>query len=211
MIKEQNGGSVRVLDLMEKYLNEVGRDNCETFDFCEYIIDNLNKFVDDNSDRNELDQIKPIAVMIDDISILQNVDVEPRQIYRLFYNINNILRARSKDIPNNKLSHFIVQTAIDNNQRKKVDYHDENNYDLTCANMGNLCDLHITLRPLETGYSTRVDGTIKIVDNRLPSSASSQKSNLFSYDIVGEVGTKKAYFFKLGDRTARLTSSALIF
>lgn len=212
MRRTQNGGNVSVLNIMEKYLEVVKEEREENF--CDFILENVNKFISDNTEEG---QLKPIAIMLDDLSLLRTLGAKPNQIYSLFYMINGTLRDRSENLQDNKLSYFIVQTmaAVSSqkrNQQSDVDFDSE--FAHTTSNLENLCDLFIILRPLETGYSTRVDGTIKIIDNRLPLSDKSSintKASLFPSDNLGEVGTKKAYFFKLGDRRARLTSSALIF
>lgn len=232
----QNGGTIEVVNIMGKFLELIKEDNCESTDLCLFIMNSVEKFMSTHSpDSNgeNTTNTKPLVVMIDDLSILLSLGFKLNEIYRLFSSIDKSLRDRSKEIQSNKLSHFIVQTTmtiIDKNKQQQLSTQQSDgdlNYLIT--NLENMCDLRIYLRPLDTGYSTRVDGTIKILDNRLPAtvelpSPSTNESGTLEQKLRsnstllfqpkethGEIGTNKAFFFKLGDRRSRLTSNALIF
>lgn len=231
-----------------------------TLDGCdlthETIISKIRSFISKHSEP--LDQVygetcpapsnnttmKHVIIMIDDLTILRAVGFSECDVYKIFSTLDKELRDRSQKLPETSLSHFIVQaTTI------KAGGHDMRGVDklltnYSLSNMENLSDLCISLKPLDTGYSPRVDGTVKIIDNRLqahqrlstetpPSSSGSSlskqgdcldatqpapkfqftpmtSSSLFRGNQAGDIGAKRAFFYKLGDRRARLTSSALI-
>lgn len=207
---------------MSAFLNSI---KCETqtFDPCEYIKNGVSHFIEECTSHAQDSQeqarfIKPVIVMIDDISLLLSMNSKPNEIYQLFSSIDKSLRDRSQTLMDSQSNYFVVQTMVVNHKSPHDEAYQNKEYDVNyiMASMENLSDIILTLKPLNTGYSTRVDGTIKIVDNRLPSvhQPSSQLlpsvSTIFA-ESAPEIGTKKAFFFKLGDRRVRLTSSALIF
>lgn len=219
--RTQNKGNIDVLDVMSAFLDAV-RCGTQTFNPCEYIRKGVSKFVEEHTGLVQANQdqsasIKPVIVMIDDISLLLSMTSKPNEIYQLFSSIDRSLRDRSQRLTDNQSSYFIVQTMVVNHKspHDKAYQNMEYNVNYIMASMENLSDITLTLKPLNTGYSTRVDGTIKIVDNRLPSVHQSSSQLLPSVSTIfaesaPEIGTKKAFFFKLGDRRVRLTSSALI-
>lgn len=229
--RTQNSGTIEVLDMMCEWLNAV-KEGDTNFNPCDCIQNYVNSFInlhtppENVSEENEAvaeTQVstKPLIVMIDDLSILLSIHPNPNEVFRMFSLINKSLRSRSQDITCGKLSHLIVQTMMTSPKDEDLNWR-------VYSNIENLCDLIMILRPLETGHSTRVDGTIKIIDNRRPteaeastkSSPSTGMSSLMSTlrlpstvipDGLGDIGTKRALFYKLGDRRVRLTSSALIY
>lgn len=209
----QNKGSIDVLNIMAKVFDTVKNDD-KNIDLCNFILESVLSFIEKHSpfDRGDVNSFKPIIVMIDDISILLTLGYTTSEVYRLFSKIEQVLRNRSHQLQARHLNNLIVQTRASYKE-------EEDELSFLVSNMENLCDLSIALKPLDTGYSTRVDGTIKIVDNRLPAPKQEDSSNtqqllltssLFSANLV-DIGMKKAFFYKVGDRRVRLTSSALIF
>lgn len=212
--RTQNKGNIEVLNVMSAFLNAVTSGD-QTFSPCEYILKSVSSFIKDHTNTEIGGPIKPIIVMIDDISLLLSINSKNNEVYQLFSSIDRSLRDRSQKLSDNQLSHFIVQTMVKNYKPNDTYQDEECDINHIVANMENLSDISLSLKPLNTGYSTRVDGTIKIIDNRLPTlypPASQQLPPITSLlvESAGEIGTKKAFFFKLGDRRVRLTSSALI-
>lgn len=209
--RSQNRGNIDVLNLMSKYIDSMREESESDLNLCKYIEDEVLKFIGIHTQN---DEAKPVIVMIDDISILLTIGYKVNEVYRLFSTLDSTLRMRSKRYKVEQLSHLIAQTLFTN--YKVTEYNDlkANDDDLNylTATFENHCDLILTLKPLSTGHSTRVDGTIKIVDNRLPSGkqAPITLGQSISLENNNEIGSIKAFFFKLGDRRVRLTSSALL-
>lgn len=218
--RSTNNGNIDVLDVMTK-IYESFKDVDEKFDICGYIFTNIVSFIEryttcdtDKKDTEDA-KLKPLVIMIDDLTSLISLGIDTNKIYQLFSSIEHIMRERSKGIQDSRhLSHFIVQTLMLKTDSRLL----PDNVNYMISNMENISDISMILKPLETGYSTRVDGTIKIVDNRLPiSNSDSQKTTVSPSSISlfpttnSEIGIKKAFFFKLSDRKVRLTSSALLF
>lgn len=203
--RSQAKGNIEVLNMMSKYLEVIQQGGEMQFKPCQFIKDYIIDFIEHSSDG--LPNFKPVIIMIDDFSILLNMGCQAREIYQLFYSIDNFLRRRSESLKEDQLSHLVIQTTSSQSETPTPD----DGWTFVIANMENQSDIVMTLKPLKTGYSTRVDGTIKIVDNRLP--MCNKNSPLPSQPALfrGEIGLKKAFFFKHGDRRVRLTSSALIY
>lgn len=219
--RSHNSGNIDILDVMAEYLNE-GTERFEPAGMCNFIFgaicDFTQKYAPETDEAGNR-VAKPVIIMIDDFSVMRSLEACPRTLYRMFVKIDKLLRDRSRDIKGvGQASHLIVQTMT--TYLKPNESYEDMKDDLSylTANLASLCDIAITIMPLESGYSTRIDGIIRIVDNRLPTtepkptSKSSMKlpTSLFA-DLQGEIGLKRAYFFKLGDRRAKLTSSALLY
>lgn len=216
--RTQNNGNIQVLNVMSAFMDAL-KSGDQTFKPCDFIIGAVANFIGQNTgNQTDPDLIKPLIIMIDDISLLLSINSKPNEVYQLFSSIDRSLRDRSRRLIKSQSSHFIVQTMVKNNQTSHEVCRDEEedcNINYIVANLENLCDISLTLKPLNTGYSTRVDGTIKIVDKRLPVPNQPRGPTLGSIttllaESAGEIGMKRAFFFKLGDRRVRLTSSALI-
>lgn len=218
--RKQNMGNIEVFEVMERFLDDASEGLIGNY--CDYILDQVNKFLDSSSDHLQSEgsdkNQKPIAVMIDDISLLSIIGVQHKDIVKLVSNIDHRLRQRSKSLLPGRLNYLIIQTMFTNMKAKQTHSPEDNNLNFINTTLENACDLNITLKPLETGHSTRVDGTVKIIDNRLPITAKSSgnmstiRSPISVFpDSSAEIGSKKAFFYKLSDRRVRLTSSALIF
>lgn len=217
--RSQNRGNFEVLNVMSKFLESI-KIGDQNFNLCDYIIESISNFTekytsDLQSDSDGVRVIKPIVILIDDLSILSSLGCNVNDIYRLVSLVDRSLRNRSKELQAGNLSHLILQTMTTNLRFLPPTNQFDSSLNYLVSNIENISELSITLKPLDTGYSTRVDGTIKIVDNRLPSlnqpsSCVTGQTPLFQ-DSAGDIGLKKAYFYKLGDRRVRLTSSALIF
>lgn len=224
--RTQNGGMIEVINLMSEYLSAIKKDSLISLEPCRIISDSVIKFIkthasEPHSENSGARMVKPLIIIIDDLSMLLTIGAKPNEIYRLFSSIDKSLRDRSKELQSNFLSHFVVQTmATSPNPKQNLAKSCANNdLDYLISNLENLCDLTLILKPLITGYSTRVDGTITIIDNRLAlpnkqaeiATPSLFAGSSFSLGNKVDVGVKKAFFFKLSDRRIRLTSSALIF
>lgn len=216
--RSTNGGNIHVLNVMNK-IYQAYSDGDEDFDICDYILTEIFSFVDKLKPLGLSDQgTPPVVIIIDDITILLGLGCSINRVYWLINQIDTRMRQRSRLMDEEIFSHLILQMVhFDDSSPDKLE---ETEY--LMSNLANTSDLSIDLRPLDTGFSTRVDGTIKIIDNRIPLGAqlpalnrddgSSFEIKLFpSSGNIGEVGTKKAYFFKLSDRRVRLTSSAHLF
>lgn len=210
-------GNIDVLNIMEKHLEAIRTG--QRFNTCQLIEQSVMNFIQEQSAKQEgasteVNKIKPIAIIIDDISILLSIGCKHNEVFRLFSSINKAIRNRSKEMKTDCLSHLIIQTLTTNSRFTQSHNSNCDNLNHLVINIENLCDLSLTLKSLETGYSTRVDGTIKIVDNRLKSlnvPSSSLLELVPKFTPVSDIGSKKAFFFKVGERRVRLTSSALIF
>lgn len=215
--RSTNGGNIQVLDVMDEALKNI-IDGKENLNLCSFILNGVMDFIDQYTPdkTNDLDlfdpKLKPINVFIDDISLLSTLGHSTNEIYKVITKIDSRLRERSKGLDVRYLSHIVLQGMMlkDSTMKSSEDLN------FLIANLENICDISMILKPLETGYSTRVDGTIKILDNRSPAQpealtpTSSIIPSLFP-TLAHSIGVKKAYFFKLGDRRVRLTSSALLF
>lgn len=223
--KRQSMGNVDVLDIMERYLDDLCK-GAQT-NYCDLILEEVKKFIETQSigmqqSNQKMDDSapRPIAILFDDLSLLSLLGAEHSEIYRLVTAIDSIMRHKSKQLQTGRLSHLIVQTLFTNVKRKQTHIPSDDDLNFLVANLSNMCDICLTLRRLETGHSTRVDGTIKIQDKRLPvitktdPSASERPSAHPSLSMFGgsvaDIGSEKAYYYKLSDRRVRLTSSALI-
>jgi len=219
--RTQNMGKIDVLDLMSMYLGAL-KEGVSDFDpgklILESVITHLEKHTTISpSDGTKL--TKPTKVLIDDLSILLTLGSTASRIYQLFSTIENLMR--DCQLPKGHSSHLIIQTMAINTTSNTYD-NVPNDLNHLIATLSNHCDILITIRPLGSGYSTRVDGTIKIFDNRLTIRSQSSLSigdtsfqkqatlPLFPETPV-EILAKKNFFFKLGDRKVRLMSSALLF
>lgn len=220
--RSQNMGNIDVLNVMEKFLTNIEDGECG-FNYCNYIMEQVYNFIQKHTlykpGETVTKTIKPVTVMIDDLSILLTIGLQLNEIYRLVLSLDKMLRNRSEDLEPDHNGHLVIQTLFTNLRAKHSKRPNDNNLNHLISNIENICDLCITLKPLDTGHSTRVDGTIKIVDNRLPTRPSPsskprpplQVSTSMFPEMSSDIGSTKAYFFKLGDRRVRLTSSALIF
>lgn len=216
--RSETNGNIDVLNVMKEYLNSISRG--QSFNACQFISDSTSEFIRGHSMKSDDGKtsdgkLRPIHVIVDDISILLSIGSKHNDVFKLFCLINNIMRDRSKELRKDRLSHLIVQTLTSNSKFTPSGPNGDNLNHLV-MNIENLCDLSITLKTLETGYSMKVDGTIKIVDNRLKSLNLPPKSSIAQLlpntaMVSGDVGSKRAFFFKVGDRRVRLTTSALIF
>lgn len=140
-----------------------------------------------------------MTVMLDDISVLESLGYAVNTIYQLISEISESLRDNSRRLAANQLHHLIFQTSSPVND--------------LLSSLQNTSDLYISLRPLDTGHSTRVDGTMTISDHRLPCVNSDRQMPTvasLALNSSKDIGCRKTYFFKLGDRRVRLTTSALI-
>lgn len=212
--KSESKGNIDVLNVMEAFLETIR--NGQKFNACHFIGESVAEFIKDHSSGSDNNLIRPINVIIDDISILLSIGSKHNDVFRLFCSINQALRDRSRQIQKDCLSHFIVQTLTSNSKFESSSSANSDNLNYLVNNIENYCDLSLTLKSLETGYSMRVDGTIKIIDNRLKSSNLPPKGAFALMvpriaSVSGDIGLKKAFFFKVGDRRARLSTSALIF
>jgi hypothetical protein len=223
LMKKQNStGNIDVLSIMDKYLEDMSNSSSD-INYCDYIVERTTEFLDnlENESTSGTSLTRPAksaSVMIDDLSILLTIGCSPRDITRMILNIDQLLRSRSDSLPPGRLHHLIVQTMFVNLRKNEDHSSDYEELNFILRNLENICDLHLTLKPLETGHSTRVDGTIKFVDNRIASkddgTAGGSRSGILSNMLTGasaDIGSKKAYFYKLGDKRVRLTSSAFIF
>uniref|UniRef100_A0A6G1S6L8 Elongator complex protein 6 n=1 Tax=Aceria tosichella TaxID=561515 RepID=A0A6G1S6L8_9ACAR len=220
--KQNMAGNIDVLSMMDKYLDDISKGANET-NYCDYILEQVTKFLDNPNNEPTSGQsiaraAKSSVVMIDDLSILLTIGCSLRDVIRLMLTIDQTLRSKSENLPPGRLNHLIVQTMFTNIRAKQDHCPEDNQLNFLLTNLENICDLHLILKPLETGHSTRVDGTIKFIDNRLPSkqnsSSGDSRPNILSNILSGssaDIGTKKAYFYKLSDRRVRLTSSAFIY
>lgn len=215
--RSKANGNIDVINVMNIYLNVIREG--KNFNACKFIDDSVKLFIKEHHIKTDDGQTtnanRPIHVILDDMSILLSIGSKHNDVFKLFCSLDKMLRDRSKEMLNDRLSHLIVQTLTPNTKFAPSGPNGDD-LSLLVINMENLCDLSITIKSLETGYSTRVDGTIKIVDNRLKSSNLPPKSAIAQLlpsvaSISGDIGTKKAFFFKVGDRGVRLTKSALIF
>lgn len=254
--KIQNMGNIQVLNVMDKFLENItsgGQDDDgqKLFNYCQFIKESVIDFIDRNNNDQTKDNrydsstgennektdtpkkvMRPTIVMIDDLSILLTIGSSVNEVFQLVLSLNTLLRTGSECLPADRVNHFIIQTMFTNintKQHKQPRQISDKNLNYLISNIENICDVCITLKPLDTGHSNRVDGTIKILDNRLKVSqnhpdktaaASSlppkplplqQLSMGMFPDTSSDIGSTRAYFYKLGDRRARLTSSALIF
>lgn len=221
--RTQNLGNIEVFDLMETFFEESKRGQANVDKYCDMIYERIASFVNNQTTSSLNDDHqpkKPIAIMIDDLSILPTIGVSPGQVLMMVVSIDKLLRKQSRVLPDGRANHLVVQTMFTNFKSAQTNRPCDDDLNHLISNLENMSDLSIYLKPLDTGHSTRVDGTIKVVDNRLPAkSPSPQKSSPQTHklmlsmfpEVSGDIGAKKAYFYKLGDRRVRLTSSALIF
>lgn len=212
--RSESKGNIDVLNVMEAFLEAIR--NGQKFDACHFIGESVSSFIKDSSSGSDANLLRPINVIIDDISILLSIGSKQNDVFKLFSSIDQTLRDRSNQIQKDCLSHFIVQTLTSNSKFVSSLNANGDNLNYLVTNLENYCDLSLTLKSLETGYSMKVDGTIKIIDNRLKSFNLPPESTFTrmvpsTVPVSGDIGVKKAYFFKVGDRRVRLTSSALIF
>lgn len=244
-LKEKQG-NIEVLDVDQEIYNVFKNGKTTDLDVCDYILTNCVEFIENNTSDSSKESIckdpenenkddkaitmnlRSVIIMFDDLTILNSLQHDSGKIFRMIYMIDQKIRKlHLKMCPNtlneSSLSYLIVQsTLLSDKQDSASIYHmgvpeDQAQF---IANMENFSDLVISLKPLETGYSTRVDGTIKIVDNRIPRGLTSSSANdkrhgsalsLFPVMNRQEIGQKLAYFYKLGDRRVRLMSSAMLF
>lgn len=223
--RSENMGSIEVLNIMNKFFDSYKKDH-QNFDICSYLNDSVHEFINKHTPNEPSTGTKPIIIMIDDLSILTAIGCKSEDVYRLSSSLDKNLRKRSAALNTNQSSFFVMQSTVtcmrDNETSWNQQKHSQNNnLDYVIANIGNQCDIVIALKPLDTGYSTRVDGTIKIIDNRLPATKPSPAvptnpdtmlslSSMLNLDAKAQIGLTRSYFYKLSDRRARLTSSALI-
>lgn len=230
--RTENMGNIEVSNIMSKFLDSYKEGN-NNLDICNYLQQSIQEFINKHTPAEPAGEtaakLKPIIIMIDDLSILSAVGAKSSEIYRLFSSTDAKLRKRSNSLDSTQSSFFVMQSTVthvrDNelswNQQRRQLLEQDDNLDYVVANIANQCDIVISLKPLDTGYSTRVDGTIKITDNRLPAAKPAPTSavnldtlpslsSMLSLDTKAQIGMTRAFFYKLSDRRARLTSSALI-
>lgn len=208
--RDQNSGNIVVLSVMSEYLKATC-ENDKDFNPCLFVQRQVESFIDRHSSTADLCKNVPI-VMLDDLSILTHLNSQPKEVYNLFIYLDQLMRCRTRINPSARLSYLIIQSMHIN--LKKIE-HSKGSIDTKLnhllANIVNSCDITLVLRPLETGHSTRVDGTIKIIDNRLPISARADNlPSLFPRNSAS-IGVQQAFFYKVSDRRVRLTTSAVIF
>ena len=189
----ENGGNIVVVDIIQRFLQDtiLGLE----VNYCEYIVEQFRLFMEKCAEQNGTAPAKPVTVMIDDLGILLSLHHRATDIYHMISTISGRLRDLSTHLKSNHLNHVILQTSSDLGG--------------TLANIINSSDVLLTLRPLETGHSTRVDGTIMISDNRLPRE-NKQMQLATPLMATKTVGMKKTYFYKLSDRRVRLTNSVVM-
>lgn len=222
--RRQNMGNIEVLNVMEMFLDDmcagVQADHCDT------ILKEAKKFIEAVEGDNDKGKqqvagvgcqdaqsrpVQPVAIMFDDLSILATLGASQAAIHQLVNGIDFILRERSKNHSNGCNSHLVIQTMCTNVRPKQALAPGGLDLNFLLANLSDQSDMVITLKPLESGHSTKVDGTIEIVDNRLPATQGNYgapRLNLLS-SLSADIGLKRLYYYKLADRRARLTPNAL--
>lgn len=191
--RKENGGNISIIDVMKKFLLDTKQGLEENY--CSYILEQFNQFLCNLSSGDQAHTKRPITVMLDDLSVLESLGHDHHSIYQMTSNLSNKLRNESTRLAQNHLNHLIIQSS--------------GCLDKMLSNLQNTSDICLIMRPLDTGHSTRVDGTLTIIDNRLPSRVNQQPTSILLAKS-NEIGSKNTYFFKLGDRRVRLTTSALI-
>lgn len=217
--RTQNSGNIEVINVMGEYMDAL-RLFDRRFNPCDYIKKQLESLMLKYSHEGETTTSRVPVVLIDDLSILMSLNCRPEEIFQLVISIDRLLRNRKtpgEQLLSSTLSYLVVQSMfITGKQSGSIAHTTDKGLNLLLSNLENHCDITITLKPLDTGHSTRVDGTIKIIDNRIalvgPTISDNEKSSpsLFS-NYSATIGIKQAFFYKVSDRRVRLTSSALIF
>lgn len=228
--RSQNMGNIDVINIMSLYYESLKSGQEDSFNPCKHIKNCLSSFLADgdhsardNTVETEHDQSprvknssKPSIIMIDDLSSLLLTGASHDDVISLICNTDKLMREQSLKLQPDRCNLFVLQTIAPLAKPKdsNLSTRDSQLSQLT-MNLKNFCDLNIILRPLETGHSTRVDGTIRIIDNRLPARTKPAAPSVSGLTLLGDtsidIGTNKAFFFKLSDRRVRLTTSALIF
>lgn len=223
--RTENMGNIEVLNIMTKFLDSYKIGN-QDIDICKHLQESAIEFIKKHTPSG-LASLKPIIIMIDDLSILSTIGTNSEEVYRLISSINSNLRKRSELLNDSQTSFLVLQSTVThmrtNETLRDHEQWQGDDMDYVIANIGNQCDIVMILKPLDTGYSTRVDGTIKIIDNRLPPATKSPTttatidsqalpsiSSMLTLDTRAQIGMTRTFFYKLSDRRARLTSSALI-
>jgi len=187
--KKDNGGNISIIDLQTEYLSAALKG--AEIDLCKLVYDRFCAFM------KETKRGKPVIVMIDDLSIFSSIGYDNTVIHQLIRQISNRLREDSSELTNEQLNHMIIQSSDD--LRGLI------------QSLRNSSDIYMVIRPLETGHSTVVDGTLRITDIRLPNdSGNKQIHSTLSFAQPTNIGCRRSFFYKLGDRRVRLTTSAPI-
>lgn len=230
--RTQNMGNIDVVDLMSLYCESLKAGTDLRFNSCKYLKDYLQRYFlqrtsEDCGDINKTQECRPepqasknpVIVMIDDLSSLLVTGSTCDDVVCLLSTIDSLMRKQSCQLQSGLCNLLVLQTMTPSCVEPGSNFTPRDSLlKQLVMNLRNSCDLIVALRPLETGHSTRVDGTLKIIDNRLPTlepktntSAASTSALSFMGDAPMQIGTSKAYFFKLSDRRVRLTTSAMIF
>lgn len=223
-------GNIDVINLMSLYYESLKSGNEDEFNSAKYLKDHLQTYLSqapagctDNANQGygsklQADQQQPLIIMIDDLSSLLTTGSTCADVVSLISSLDCLMRKQSKTLQHDRCNLLVVQTTVACVKPKISFSSRESQLRQLVMHLKNSCDLFIALRPLETGHSTRVDGTVRIFDNRLPTRESKLAASAPStsgLSLLGEtpvsIGTNKAFFFKLSDRRVRLTTSALIF
>lgn len=214
--RTKNSGNIEVISVISEYLDFIRRDE-QNFNPCKFIREQLDTLLNQHFSTSN-DTSKTPVVLIDDLSILLTLGSKPHEAYQLVLWIDRLLRSKViyREEPMH-LSYLVIQSMSPNSKPSSSSHEDlDEMLNLLLSNLENSSDIVLTLKPLDTGHSTRVDGTIKIIDNRLTSGVSTgaSRDKPLQSLLMGHsasVGTKQAFFYKVSDRRVRLTSSALIF
>lgn len=221
--RTQPTGNIEVLDVMNDFLEDLVQHERKGNPFgdhiCNKIVESCLEFVSKHHDANDSEMSKPVIIMIDDLSVLGGLDCSPNAIFELFSRVDASMRSRSHKYPEDITSFFIAQTMDPTLKCKTTPTSELHEYAAVCRAMSNRGDIHITIKELDTGYSTRVDGTVRVVDRRIVPDVDGTKDaekkpsvsgHVFMRENGLDIGSDRAYFFKVSDRRVKLTTDALL-
>lgn len=185
------GGNIQVLNILDPLIYSNNSKTREVI--TELILSSVSKLLQECKSKSKLNDgnsysYTPVAIMIDDFSVLLSLGFDRSRVFTLISQISNFMNTHVSNLSCNSSNYLVLQTLF------------QNSYEISSINnlvynLVDQCDLYISIQPLKTGYSERVDGIVELTDNRL-----------FADNCVGG---NKSFYYKLNDRRVKLLAHAL--